>query len=687
MEIKSRQLYLLNSARESEDGKLIDGLLSELGITKRTFYYDLERTNEWLAFYKLGEIRVQKQRICLDVKNDEKFEKMLAETGGYYFYGEERQAMEMIVLTLSPWPVTIDKLRQQFDVSKNTVQTDIRVWKSRLEEWDLKIGSTVKDGYMLIGEEFSVRKLIGRQLQLLSNPRTRNSVKQLLQESLTCITGNEIDFFEISRCVIKQYERDIQGELFLDDIELECMLILVSWIRSMKGVRFETSEEEKRTLMKTASYRSLQLSLQKLALYQMEIPFDEVFYLIPLFLGIQTMDFVSREQEDSYIGRFAGELVHNFERAACISFADRDHLCSCLSFHVRPLYYRLKYGIETDNPLIGNIKSRYPQVYEFTKRALSETNHRIAGLISDDELGYLCVYFAGHLNQEKLAQSEGESRGRILIVGEANLAVTMLIEEQVKGLLGQHFIYEKITSGRFKNWMLSDYILIVSAVPLKKCGDNGKVVVVEPFLNDVNRKRIIEIIGEDGAASKYDRKIRQVMELAQEHCTGKILKDELYFSLFRLFFEEDRRRYGADVKSRLMERLSDRLEIQEAGTDWRRAVELACGRLTVGKYPCRRMAERLTNIMLKGRGKLYELKPQVLLICCPMRREADSRPDLTVLVTEERTVFPDGNGGRLLIFLTTVDNYSHWPYLKEIYQYFDREQNIRGILENNSREE
>lgn len=682
MELKSRLVHILNGISESENGKSIEDFLEELDITKRTFYYDLEKINEWLSFYKLGKTIIVEQKVTLIIFNKNEFDRKLSKTEGYYFSVEERRAMEFLYIALSFESVTIDKLREFFDVSKNTILTDIKEWKKDLVQWNISIFSSIKTGYGFEGEEAGVRKVIGRQLQILSNPGPRAIAKQILKNSLVKLTGNDIDFFEISRCVIKQYEKDIQGELFLSEIDMECMLIQVSWIRSMKGYRFDMSSDEKITLMNTASYRSLKLSLQKLILHNMEIPFSEIFYLIPLFLGIKTADFISQEQEDTYIMEFSMELVKNFERVSCISFVDKERLCHRLSIHVRPLYYRLKYGVVSSNPLVENIKNMYPYVYEFTGKALRETNSELSLLIVEDELAYLCVYFASHLNQKKIAQYSGERKNRVLIVGESNMAVSILIQEQLVNLFSDSLIYEKAVASRTKDWMMDDYVLIVTTIPLKNHDKHKNVVLVEPFMKDISRQKIINILEESGAVPKYNEMIRKVISITEKNCTGEIEKEQLYFDLFRFFHNEEHSKlYMANQGSILREIEKGGIICFKESQQWRELLEAACKKFQ-GKYYHRSTYERLQNLLLHKKGKIYKISEDVIIVRCPMQGAAHSHVEVCVCLSKEGVIFPDGLSGKIVLFLSTIDNYSHWSLLREIYDYFGTKEHVNGILEN-----
>ena len=117
---------------------------------------------------------------------------------------------------------TLDVLAELFDVSKNTVLTDIKMLKKELQTWKLKIISHAQSGYRIIGEEKVLRKMLQDKLQRLTNPGIRFRIKTQLRKTLCYYSGNDIDFYEICRCIIKQYEIDTKGEFFLGNMDAVC---------------------------------------------------------------------------------------------------------------------------------------------------------------------------------------------------------------------------------------------------------------------------------------------------------------------------------------------------------------------------------------------------------------------------------------------------------------------------------
>lgn len=682
MELKSRQVYILEELTASREGLEIHILLEKLQVTRRTLYYDLEKINHYLKDQQLGLVSIDENHIVLQTYHNKGLLHELERHEEYYYSIEERRAMEVFCISLSHVRYTLDVLAELFDVSKNTVLTDIKMLKKELQTWKLKIISHAQSGYRIIGEEKVLRKMLQDKLQRLTNPGIRFRIKTQLRKTLCYYSENDIDFYEICRCIIKQYEIDTKGEFFLGNMDAVCLMMQMAWIRSIQGFSVSMNLEEEMTLMNTVSFRSLEISSRKLDQYDINLSQKEIYYMTVLFLGIQTTDFVSREQEDAFIESFAKELIENFERVSCMSFQDRDRLIKKLNYHIRPLYYRMKYGLETVNPLVHDVKKRYPALYYFAKKAFEGIQSEASALISEDEIAYLCIYFASHLNEKKLQNSTASSREMILIVGIDNMATTTLVKEQLQELFGGAFSYHITVESKLKSWTLKDYVLII-------CIGHGfqsieryqnRCIEVEPILTETDRRKLMDAIEKQNIYMEKDPVIRSIIKSAQHHSTGTIDKVNLYFDLFRLLEPQKKLLIDPVEIIDLQDKIKNGEVLNYKHLDWDMLLSCGCTHL-VGDSRAKRLIERMKLRFREHVGGLYQIRKHVILVHCPMHKEIGGSIDECVIITETPVLCPGELEARIFLFFSTVDNYSHWNTLMNIYTYFDELTHISELLE------
>ncbi|MEQ2443392.1 hypothetical protein WMO64_07900 [Pseudoflavonifractor sp. CLA-AP-H29] len=100
MELKSRQTYILRSLLDAEQGLTSSYLLQVLGIAKRTFYYDVEKINDYLAQYRMGRLVIGGQRIRAEISDRAALDRQLRKNSSYFFSVAERRAMEILYIAV-----------------------------------------------------------------------------------------------------------------------------------------------------------------------------------------------------------------------------------------------------------------------------------------------------------------------------------------------------------------------------------------------------------------------------------------------------------------------------------------------------------------------------------------------------------------------------------------------------------
>ncbi|MEZ3433748.1 MAG: hypothetical protein K1W34_03810 [Lachnospiraceae bacterium] len=125
MELKNRQASILRSLVRSLEGLAIQDLMDGYDIARRTLYYDVKKIDDWLEEGHLGKIWISEQIVKAHITDYKKLEKRLGQRQNYFFSVAERHAMEIIYIALYHEAVTVQKMEDYFDVSRNTILTDI----------------------------------------------------------------------------------------------------------------------------------------------------------------------------------------------------------------------------------------------------------------------------------------------------------------------------------------------------------------------------------------------------------------------------------------------------------------------------------------------------------------------------------------------------------------------------------
>ena len=669
-ELNKRLSDFLDLLISNPKGVPFDEVAASLKINKRTLYYDLNKANHWLTDHKLGFITMYDRNLVLVNADPQTLMKQIENTQYYHFTKAERMVLEFFLIALRA-RVTLPEICTFLSVSRNTVLNDISGLREELAEFSISLNSSVKRGYFFEGNESVIRKFMTRSVQSLSSKNLRNRLNEIIQVSLFELTENDLDFFELSRCVIRQYEKDIDCEIAKEDVDSECILILISWIRAIKGFVYQYNIEEQQTLFNTPHYKSIALSLFKLSYQNLIVPDNEIYYIAPLFLGTKTSDIFTEAEENKYIESLAHNLVRSFEQVALITFTDRERLENRLKYHIKPLYYRLKYGLESSNVLVEQIKSLYRLIYNFTERAIRQIPGKDLEVNSESEIASLCIHFASQLNEKRLVLNQVKDKDKILIVGNADTSITLLLQDQLDKLLGRTFEYETAPASQIKEWMAKDYAMVISPNQIRGLPKLKNMVFAGPIINTEEQKKIIKKVEGLGLLPQYSFLLEQIFDKIKVY-SGIDLKDEtLYLELYKLMSHQKINENLPVNSVSLSEKIQNgEYWITDHTLTLSELLSLGCAGLQNGAG-YQRLMSRLEKLFKHDKQKVIQVHPDAVLIHVPMQGDPFAEVDMSLVWTKERFTFPNGSSGHLIIFFSTVDNYSHWVALDNLYTFIE----------------
>lgn len=644
----------------------LDDLSKVLGVSIRTLYNDVNAINDCLAGCNVGALRVASRSVDCGRVDWSRVSELALTAEGPTLSAENRRIMMLLGICCGS-ARTIPSLIEAFEISRNTVISDIREIKGRVRTFGAILESAPGKGYCVFGDEREIREILWNDLQTLRANDCLGEAKTLLQHALVNKSGEEIDFYELCRCLVMQYEVDLGTRVFLDGDGLDLLMIQISWLRSLDGYVIEMGREEQATLISTLSYRSVQCSAAKMRQAGLIVPDQELLYITSLLLGIKIAGVTRHSDEDAHVSRLAERLAVNFERVSCLNYVDRSIVCQQMSNHIRPLYYRLKYGLQADNPLVNDIRRVYPMSFEFTRRAAIETG---LGELSDDELGYLTIYLTAGLDRKMFEEGDTSSEN-VLIIGAESNATIELIKRQILEACGISFNYTFLELKKVRRWELDRYALVLSLVRMPPQMRQSNVVEAEPFLTGRDFKRIFKVLHSNRIISGYQGMIDEVIDIFKENLPSAKQEDfdsdRLFFELFRYFskkpYETSEKLPQLDVRS-----VIEGVTTAPTACTWQDAIRCGCEAICE-RTGSRTLGDRMNNLVQSPKIQWYRMTPEIVLVHCPMQGDEHG------LITAEAVdcpgggvQFPDQRMASAIICLTTIDRYSHWSALYSIYK-------------------
>ncbi|MCJ0595491.1 PRD domain-containing protein, partial [Enterococcus cecorum] len=131
--------------------------------------------------------------------------------------------------------------------------------------------------------------------------------------------------------------------------------------------------------------------------------------------------------------------------------------------HLKMMLYRIKQRINISNELLIDIKREYRELFDFLKNEVVESISD--GTVSDDEIGFLTLYFAKYMEQipEKI---------KILVICSSGVGTSELLKVKIKQSIPEVEIVEALSVNQFTKSIsldrFKDIDLIVSTIKMNE---------------------------------------------------------------------------------------------------------------------------------------------------------------------------------------------------------------------------
>ena len=195
-----------------------------------------------------------------------------------------------------------------------------------------------------------------------------------------------------------------------------------------------------------------------------ELPASEVGYIAIHLAGKRVLydDQESQVVTDD-MWELAGRMIDVVWNTYRFDFRDDVELRMNLARHLAPLSIRLTYRMHLENPLLDDIKSRFPLAYAMAGEASTELANAYGYYPSEHELGYIAMTFALALERQKTELD----KKRVLVVCASGMASARLLAYKIQREFGERLASVEtcnVTQVASQNFDAIDYVF--TTVPL-----------------------------------------------------------------------------------------------------------------------------------------------------------------------------------------------------------------------------
>jgi len=423
----------------------VSTLASKLNVSDRTVRNDIKKLNEELR--ECAIIEGKQGKYSLRIFNADYFYEKFAqliETDDFLNSSRNRMDYTFGKLMRSENPLILDELAYEMNIGRTTLVSDIKKLREELEEYRLSIIGKTSKGLMLQGAETDIRKYV-----------LERNYSQIYDEYP--LDSEIVD--EISEMFLKySFEKNVQ-----QSFEKFITLMLD---RFLTGHYIGNLSAEYYNLTSRHEFDMVNELIDKIAdILQVEFPIEEkLFALLPI-VGMRTPADIHQMSEiklDEKIGVLLDKIFCQIQQEMEISI-EVGKFEEEFSYHLMFMLNRLRFGVHLVNPLLDDLREKYPLAYEMAGVATKVIAKEYGMTVNEDERGYLAAYFGVFLTEKDLQRRR---KVQIAVVYEVGIVTARLIAAQLKRVVGMSAELTLLADNKVDSNILNQYDIVLTTVKL-----------------------------------------------------------------------------------------------------------------------------------------------------------------------------------------------------------------------------
>jgi transcriptional antiterminator len=523
-------------------------LANKLTVSNRTVRNDLEKVESYLS--EIGGVTLNKKPrvgIWLDATEESK-QMILSDLRRGSVYVEpysalERQRFIIKKLMQTDELLTMQMLADELFVSRVTVHKDLDGVEQWLKKYDLKLLRKQNYGIEIVGKENDWRKAATalliefRKTGSKSIEETEEIYHRLNPDDLVHIKEliPDMGFKEIEEILVKAEKKmtyPISDEAFV--ALLIHIAISLERIKSGKDIKMPTKQ-----LSGLKNYSEFQVAtwvageLEKVL--GIKMPVSEIGYITLHFLGAKILgpsEKVSDSDEivntiEPDIVELTKEIILLVQNILGVDFSNDHALFTGLALHLRTTVRRLKYGLSLRNPLLSEIKDKFPSIFGASWATSILFEKKFGIRITEEEIGYLTIHIGAALERMK-------SPARAIVVCSSGIGTSQLVVSRLEKRVRNLEIVAVSSVHDVEKYSKDDYDFIISTIPFNFPGK--PVLYADVFITDENIKTINRYI------SNFKSKAK-IFDVNEDNSEKKLFDKDFIFNKIKFENKDEIIRY------------------------------------------------------------------------------------------------------------------------------------------------
>ena len=496
--LDSRVLRILRWLLDQEGFRSTASLGADLGLSQRVIRYRLDAVASYLQTEGLTLVRQRGTGLGIEGPDDvrERLREELSEQNSaprVYAREEREHILVAALLAAAPEAVSLEDMGESLEVSKASARRDLK----RAEEWlelrGLLVVRRPGVGDSVVGSESKIRQAT---VQLLVEAVPEDVLyelcdvpagdSRLVRIKVPAGLRERLAELALHRTSALLSERLFPGALAERQSELVLALYLaVTAERLAAGNEIVMEPGRHRSLADhPVSLTAAPLAAAFSAEFGLELPDAETAGITEYLLGLAAL---VDHQDDAYEAGVHDELLDRLTSIAAEALhptlASDAELRRGLAHHLDRLSVRLRYGLPVHNPLLNEVKARYPEIHAVAEQLGVVVAEHFHSAVPEDEVGYVTMYLCGAMERSQLKPGR-----RAIVVCPSGMATAWILVSRIQAEFPQLELANVMSARAFSTLERADADLVITTVEIEHA--TIPIVVVNPLLTPDDVRRV-----------------------------------------------------------------------------------------------------------------------------------------------------------------------------------------------------
>ncbi|MGO2890727.1 BglG family transcription antiterminator [Enterococcus devriesei] len=479
--MKDRTLKILRILITSDYPVTLEKFEEEFHTSSRTIRNELREINQFLLekdFPEIKNLRKKGYQLLLTSEQKKALMNQNELVDEEYFLDRENRIFDLILsFSLGKKATFLYQKEEAYQISKSTLDEDMRRVRNILSDYGLEVLSVPKQGIVLQGAERSIRTMIYDVINNsvgMVNPEGEN------EPSLNLAILN---FYLPLKLLKKLDQLYVQSMTSMEGIYRNQLLIFTAvWLSRYLREDIIASSAWEAADTPQSDIRDFVTAICEH--FQITPPEVEIKYIVFMLNTFNSRD-MNNSIEWVQAQLLSIQLMQFIETETKIPFSRKEEsLQEGLYKHIVGLLNRVKSNIQIVNPLKETVKKNYGDIYVAIKRFAPTIEALIGNELSEDEIAFLTIHFSTSVSA---INQDLHYVYKAVVICNHGIATGKLLSENLKELFNIE-VLAVLSSKELQVIEKLDVDLVFSTVAVDY--QEKPVIELEPIIKEESKRRI-----------------------------------------------------------------------------------------------------------------------------------------------------------------------------------------------------